>query len=64
MEQKLGELLTWLQENKITIQMAFETPTGEQIRLENFIPKELRALGWKPILNLVPIPEKSEQKQQ
>jgi len=63
MQEKLAELLTWLDQNKITIQMAVELPSGEQVRIENFISKELRALGWKPILTLVPIQEKPSQQQ-
>lgn len=64
MEEKLGELLTWLEQNHLTIKMAIETPSGEQIKLENFVPRDLLQTGWKPVLNLVPISEKSEQKKQ
>lgn len=58
MDDKLKELQSWLESNGITMTMGIEAPNGEQVKVENFIPKELQKLGWKPVLNLVPLPEK------
>lgn len=58
MDEKLAELQKFLEENKLTLLMFLETPSGETIRIENIIPKELLSLGWKPVLNLAPIAQK------
>lgn len=58
MEEKLKELQAFLEENQLTLLMFLETQNGEQIRVESVIPKELLQLGWKPVLNLVPVQQK------
>lgn len=58
MDEKLKELQEFLAKNNLTLLMFLETPSGEQVRIENVIPKELMALGWKPVLNLAPVQQK------
>lgn len=58
MDEKFAELQKFLEENKLTLLMFIEAPSGEGVRIENVLPRELLSLGWKPVLHLTPIAQK------
>lgn len=55
-QQDLNRLLTeWLKEHDAAIVVMAEAPSGAQIEVRSFIPKQLLVEGWRVVVNVVPV---------